>query len=223
MRIEGQGLTIPAEVDGTPVRLMVDTGAGGTLILKSWFVEEQKLRQRYPQRLKVVTGLGLFGLMHGEIARLQTLKIGDYSITNVCVEFETKRKARRSQIAGIIGARVLSQFTLTFEPAGKRLWLEPNARFGIDVPHSVVRSGLVCAPEGTNWMVLDVVADSPAAEADVRQSDRLIAIGGRLVSSLKNWEISRAFRAKPGTLVQLRLQAGEEAPRDVTLKLRDLF
>jgi predicted aspartyl protease len=114
MRIEGQLLTMPAEVDGTPVRLMLDTGASQTLTLKSWFVEEQKLRQRYSQRLKVVTGRGLFGVTRGEVARLQTLKIGDYSITNVCVEFGTKRKARRSSIDGMIGAGVLSQFTLTF-------------------------------------------------------------------------------------------------------------
>jgi C-terminal processing protease CtpA/Prc len=72
-------------------------------------------------------------------------------------------------------------------------------------------------------MVLDVIADSSAAEAGVRLGDRLIEIDGRPVSSLKNWEISLALVAQPGTRVRLRLQAGEEAPRDVMLTMRDLF
>lgn len=45
-------------MDGIPAKLVVDTGASQALILRSWFVEKHKLRERYPKRLNTVTGLG---------------------------------------------------------------------------------------------------------------------------------------------------------------------
>lgn len=221
---EGFRLTVQAEVDGVPARLTVDTGAGQALILESWFVEERKLRERYPKRLHVVTGGNLLGQMRGEIARLRTLKLGDYTLTNVFVEFGARTSARRGKIAGFIGAPILRRFNLAFDLAGRRLWLEPNATYAMDLPPpGSVRSGFVCLVEGTNCIVQDLVPFSPAAEAGVRRGDRLLEIDGVPVQSLKFEEIKRAFRAKPGTRVRLRLQTDGEAPRDVALILRDLL
>jgi len=56
---EAPPLVVQAEVDGIPAKLVVDTGASQELILRSWFVEKHKLRERYPKRLNTVTGLGL--------------------------------------------------------------------------------------------------------------------------------------------------------------------
>jgi predicted aspartyl protease len=221
---QGYSLAIEAEVDGIPAKFIVDTGSSQSLILRSWFVEQQKLRERYPRRLSIVTGMGLLGKMRGEMARLQSLKLGDHTITNLFAEFESKTNAWPGDFAGFIGAPILRRFNLTFDTAGKRLWVEPNGSYAIDPsPPASVRSGLVCLPEGTNWIVQDVVADSPAATAGVGLGDRLLEIEGVSVQSLKLAEIRRAFRAEPGTRVRLRLQAAGENPRDATLILRDLL
>ena len=223
MRDDGR-LAVQAEVDGTPARLIVDTGAGQTLILQSWFVEEQKLRERYPKRLNVVTGAGLLGQTRGEIARLQTLKLGDYTITNAFVEFGTQTNTRPGDIAGYVGAGILRRFNLTFDLAGRRLSIEPNASYPVDSPPPAsVRSGLVCLPEGTNWIVQDLIPGSPAAQAGVRLGDRLLEINGVPVQPLTLAEVKRAFQAEPGTRVRLRLQAGGESPRAAVLILRDLL
>jgi hypothetical protein len=217
-------LIVQAEVDGIPARLMVDTGGGQTLILRSWFVEKHKLRERYPKRLSLVTGIGLLGQIHGEIARLQTLKLGDYTVTNIFAEFEPKSKKWPGDFAGFIGAPFLRQFNLTFDVAAHRLWIDPNASYAAgSPPPACLRSGFVCLPEGTNWIVQDILADSPAAEAGVRRGDRLIEINGVPVSTLKAGEIKRAFRAECGTRVRLRLQTGNEVDREVSLMLRDLL
>jgi predicted aspartyl protease len=221
---EGLFVAVQAEVDGIPARLIVDTGGGQGLILRSWFVQEQKLLERYPKRLNVVTGGGLLGQMRGEIARLQTLKLGDYTLTNVFVEFSTKIEARPGDIAGFIGAGILRRFNLTFDMTGRRLWIEPNASYSIDSPPPAsVRSGLVCLSEGTNWIVQDLIPGSPAAEAGVRLGDRLLEINGVSTQSMKFVDIKRTFQAEPGTRVRLRLQATGETPREVTLILRDLL
>jgi predicted aspartyl protease len=217
-------LVVQAEVDGIPAKLMVDTGGGQALILRSWFVEKHKLRERYPKRLSLITGVGLLGQMRGEIARLQTLKLGGFTVTNVFAEFEKKARTWPGDFAGFVGGPFLRQFNITFDAAGHRLWIDPNSSYdkGASPPASV-RSGLVCLPEGTNWIVLDILADSPAAEAGVRRGDRLLEINGVPVSSLKPAEIRRAFRAEPGTRVRLRIQSGDEAVREVYLQLRDLL
>jgi len=217
-------LVVQAEVDGIPARLMVDTGGGQALILRSWFVEKHKLRERYPKRLSLVTGVGLLGQMHGEIARLQTLKLGDHTVTNVFAEFEPKTRKWPGDFAGFIGAPFLRQFNLTFDVASHRLWIIPNASYAAgSPPPACVRSGFVCLPEGTHWIVQDILADSPAAEAGVRRGDRLLEINGVPVSTLKIGEIKRVFRAESGTRVRLRIQSGGEVPREVSLILRDLL
>ncbi len=91
------------------------------------------------------------------------------------------------------------------------------------VPPASVRSGFVCLPEGTNWIVQDLIAGSPAAQAGVRRGDRLLEINGVSVQSLKSGEIKRAFQAGPGTRVRVRLQAEGEIPREAILTLRDLL
>ena len=69
----------------------------------------------------------------------------------------------------------------------------------------------------------DVVPGSPAAEAGVRLGDRLLEIDGRPVQTLQFIEIKNAFRANPGTRVQLRLQTGEDLPREAVFVLRDIL
>ncbi len=131
---EAPPLVVQAEVDGIPAKLIVDTLSSQALILRSWFVEKQKLRERYPKRLSLVTGIGLLGQMHGEIARLQTLKLGDCTVTNVFAEFETKSNTWPGDFAGFVGAPILSKFNLTFDVAGRRLRMEPNANYAMESP-----------------------------------------------------------------------------------------
>jgi len=214
-------LTVWAEVDGTPARLVVDTGAGGTLMLRPWFVEKHGLRQRYPKRLSMVTGGNVLGLMHGEMVRLQSLRLGDHVLTGEFVEFQTGPDNRHEDIAGYVGGGILHRFNLTFDFAGRRLWLEPNSYYWRGPPPpATVRSGLACRPDG---IVEDVIPDSPAAEAGVRRGDRLVEVNGVSVPSLKFEDLKRALRAGPGTQVRLRLQTDGQEPREVTLILRDLL
>lgn len=221
---EGPMLLVQAEVDRIPARLIVDTGGGQALILRSSFVKKHKLRERYPNRLSMVTGTGLLGETHGEIARLQTLTLGDYITTNVFAEFEPDTKTWPGDFAGFVGIPFLRRFNLTFDPTGQRVWLEPNASYAMEPPPPAsVRSGLVCLPTGTNWIVQDIIAGSPATEAGVRRGDQLLEINGVSVQTLKFEKIKGAFRAEPGTRVRLRLQAVAEASREVTLILRDLL
>lgn len=218
-------LTVLCEVDGIPAKLVVDTGAGQELILRDWFVKANGLRERYPKRLGVITGGGVFGATHGEIARVAALKLGDYTLTNVFAEFETQQHERSGKdVAGFVGAGILRRFNLTFHPTERSVCIEPNSHYsGKSLPPACVRTGMVCVPDGTRWVVRDVVPDSPASDAGVALGDQLLEINGVAVGSLSFWKVKQSFQAEPGTRVRLLMQSVSKRPREVLLTLRDLL
>jgi C-terminal processing protease CtpA/Prc len=89
---------------------------------------------------------------------------------------------------GIVGSEILRRFTATFDYPDTRLLLEPNAHFG--EPFDFDLSGLYLAGD-ERIEVLRVVEDSPAAEAGVRQGDRV-------VTDRPLEELRLALRSRPG-------------------------
>jgi hypothetical protein len=215
-------MTAEAEVDGVSGRFLVDTGAGQELILNHWFVEKSQLRETYPNRMPSAGG-GLFGQSTGETIRLRSLKFGPFTLTN-CVAELLEIDGMPGGIAGVIGGNLLSRFNITFDIPGLRLWIEPNETFNKPrLSSAILRSGMVCIFSGTSYVVVNVIPDSPAAEAGVRVGDTVLSIEGRAVSEMRFTEFKRAFQAEPGTPVRLRVQSGESAPRDTVLVLRELL
>ncbi|MFO1500598.1 MAG: aspartyl protease family protein [Verrucomicrobiota bacterium] len=219
-------MTVLCELDGIPAKLLVDTGAGQGLILKSSFVDRHRLRERCPKRLNVLTGEGLRGETRGEITRIPKLSLGSYIVTNIFAEFQTETgpSARHNEIAGFIGSDVLRRFNLTFDLNGSRVWIEPNSTYPAEsLPPRCVRSGMVCAPQGTSWIVRDVIPSSPADEVGIRVGEHLLEINGVPVQTMRDRGVKHAFQEKPGTRVRLRLGISGSEPREVILTLRDML
>lgn len=122
------------------------------------------------------------------------------------------------------GSLILRRFNLTFDLRGSRVWIEPNSSYlDESPPPGCVRSGMVCAPQGTRWIVRDVIPSSPADQAGVGVGDRLLEINGMPVQTMSDAGVKHTFQAKPGTRVRLRLENSGIEPREVTLTLRELL
>jgi C-terminal processing protease CtpA/Prc len=86
---------------------------------------------------------------------------------------------------------------------------EPKVSYWIGVPVSpvdaILRSQLTELPADAGLIATDVVADSPAAKAEVKKNDILISLAGKTLNSQEKLvEVIQSVGAKPAPLVVVR-------------------
>lgn len=122
---------IEGEIDGARGKIAVDTGDRSSLTLYVPFYESEKIREKYPDRTRAVTGWGVGGAIPAEMIRLKKLKIGETSVTDVVTRLPLVKSgafARTDKIAGI-GSGLLRRFNVIFDYRRKRIILEKNKNF----------------------------------------------------------------------------------------------
>jgi predicted aspartyl protease len=213
---------VQGAIDGVAGEFTVDTGSRASLTLAAPFVAEHGLLARYAPTVEAMTGWGVGGPVRSHRARGGTLVLGSVEVPGVALDLFTGERGAfaAKNLAGNIGAGVLSRFTVTFDYARQQMYLEKNRRF--DRPDTHDRSGLWINRAGDAFQVEDVVPGSPAAQAGVRVGDRITAVDGQPASALSLGDTRTRWRsAAPGTRVALRIE-GAQGKREVALVLREL-
>jgi hypothetical protein len=199
---EGQGEALPISVndkvpvvqavvqlpDGSSVSggFLVDTGQiiSGLLLSKP-FLDAHPGAKKNAVHPPAVSAVG--GTMEYEAARIPALFLGGEKIENPIAAFPEKAAGiyARPDIAGAIGADILSQFTVTFDYGRKQMFLLPNANRG--KPFQFDRSGAalgVVPPHYEHIEIRGLMRGSPAAKAGLHPGDRLLSLDGRPVDNL---------------------------------------
>ena len=218
--------TIPqveGELDGIPGRFDIDTGSRSSLTVLAPFVESHNLKSRYGAKVEAVVGWGVGGAHRGLVARTKVLKLGGVVVKGVIAELSlsTKGSFIDPYVAGNVGAGVLKRFNIIFDYARQKMILEPNRNAGL--PDMYDRAGMWLNRSGDGFVVIDVTAGGPAAEAGIKVGDRIVKLDGQSASELRLGATRSKFRSEPvGTKVKLLVQSdGRE--REVVLVLRDLI
>ena len=177
---------------------LVDTGFRSALVLTSPFVAEHDLVALVGHTIEATTGIGIGGPTVERVGRVERLELGGFALKNVVVSLSQARAGTLANrgFGGIVGSEILRRFTATFDYPHQRLLLEPNAYF--DEPFEFDLSGLYLIG-GDGIEVFRVLPGSPAAEAGVREGDRV-------VTDLPLDDLRRALRAQPGTPHTLQLE-----------------
>ena len=223
LKLEGNVPQIQIELDGLACWVELDTGSSGELDLNAPFVDANKLRERYPKRISMPTGLGVGGVSYGEAARAERLQLGPYRLDKPLIKLSQQRTGAdaSARAAGRLGAEVLARFTVTFDYSHKRLYLSPNGH--LKDPFLFTRSGLLPIYEASEWRVFAILPDSPASEAGIEAGDQILTVDGRSANKLTLFTLSDLLRRAPGTKIPLLLRAPSGRTRRVKITLRELL
>ena len=193
------------------------------MTVKSSFVQaHQLLRTLTTGRRSNLGGAG--GASESITARVQNIQLGRFVIDKPLIELSqaVKETEVRSNFAGVVGGEVFRRFTLILDYSRRRIFLEPNAH--LLEPVEADMSGIELAADGEDFktfVVNEVAADSPAAEAGLKEEDELTAVDGRPVSEFGLDQIRQMFE-REGKEYSLSIKRGERTLQ-VKIKLRRLI
>jgi hypothetical protein len=231
---EGKGTVVPfkfdgtipevqGEIDGLPGKFHIDTGSRSSLTILAPFAQSHDLKTRYGAKVEAVTGWGVGGAARGLVARAKVLKLGNVSVDGPLIELSLQSKGSfiDPYVAGNVGAGILKRFNIIFDYGRQQMIFEPNANSSH--PEGYDRAGMWLNMSGSDaFLVVDVTAASPAAEAGLKAGDMILSLDGRTPAELPLWQARAKLRSDPvGTRVRLLVRSdGRE--REVELVLRDL-
>lgn len=180
------GIHLPAETamrilaveavleDSIPVRLLIDTGAGGALHLSRSFMEAHPSFLEGRDTLEIeLAGLG--GISRSTVFRAGSLTLGGFTVpTGLCSALPDIPVV--SGFDGILGTAVLARFVVRLDYATPAISLEPSRLFDEGLPEDMAGfSGRIS--EGSIELTA-VSPGSPAWEAGLREGDILLSIDG---------------------------------------------
>jgi hypothetical protein len=209
---------VDAVLDGQPGQFWLDTGNSGAVLLHA------RPGGMQPALVSAVTtvGWGVGGAIRGRLARGTRLVLGHTEIDAPALRVLDGGEGALSTpgLAGNLGGAILSRFVVTFDYARNAVWLAPNGRFG--APFPLDRSGLRIHAHAGGFVVVAVMAGSPADEAGLRVGDVIVAVAGVAAEGIPLHAQRRAWQeSAEGTPVRVRVERAG-ALVEARFVLRDL-
>lgn len=182
----GDAVALPAETamrllvveavleDSIPVRLLIDTGAGGAVHLSRSFMEAHPSFLEGRDTLGIeMAGLG--GSSVSKVFRGGSLTLGGFTVpTGLCSVLPDIPVV--SGFDGILGAAVLARFVIQLDYSTPSVVLEPSRLFAEGLPEDM--AGISGRITGESIELTAVSPGSPAWEAGLREGDVLLSIDG---------------------------------------------
>ena len=177
-------------------RFLFDIGASSALALHSPFVTEHGLLGSDAKTIRSVGGAGAGGRTTGRLGRVESLKIGTYTLNSPITVFSQDKAGAfaNAALAGNIGAQIAMRFKVFLDYGRKRIIFEPTA--GVAAPFDRAFSGLALRAYGADFRtfrVIEVLENSPASEVGIREGDVITSIDGVPAAKLTLSLISEMF------------------------------
>lgn len=204
-----------------PVNLLLDTGASLTMILYSGSTPGLTIPQT---ALKGSIGRGLGGILEGYIGRVKKMDMGGFPLTNVVSRFQVLPDDTDSLQTvgrqGIMGGEILARFNLIFDYIQQKMYLQPNKNYKTAFIYD--RSGLTLLASGrylNDFIVQEVLPNTPAASADIRAGDQIVKIGIWHSNVYRLPQLVNKFQGKVGKEIKLTiLRDGKRLKKKIILK-----
>jgi predicted aspartyl protease len=206
------------------LKYLLDTGAALAVLMHTYSSPDIRLPE---QIIKGKIGTGLGGSIEGVLGRLNKLYLGDFTIASTICHFQAVDTLRDTSYLnrrnGLIGGDVLSRFNLIIDFAGEKLYITPNTFFKDAFEYD--KSGIVFIAGGVNlsqFMVYEVLENTPAAEADIKKGDQLISINRLPARFYSLGAINRILQNKQGKKIRMKIRR-DGVMMTKTFRLRNLI
>jgi membrane-associated protease RseP (regulator of RpoE activity) len=218
---DGNDVEVTGTYEGIPGKFIIDTGARQTLMLNSPFVAKHDLHNASVKGNEAVTGWGVGGPTTAFVTHGGLLKIGSVDVKGPLVLLTTDKGGANAddQLAGNIGGGILKRFAVTFDYEHNTMYLKPVTGTVADLD-TFDRSGMWFNKDEQGYKIVDVTANTPAAEAGLAKDDIITAVDGKSATSIALPAMRMRFRDEaPGTVVTLAVKG----KGNVKVTLRDLI
>jgi hypothetical protein len=208
-------------IDGTTLdaNVVVDLGASHPLSLNTDSEDGIVVPEG---AIRTVIGKGLSGLLHGQVGRVASVKVGGLALPNVIATFpdsEHQNPGGLDSRNGNLGNGLLRRFNVTFDYAHERMLLEPGRRFTEPFEHDM--SGMWLDDDGEGHIqVRELVPGSPAEQAGLEADDVLTHVDGQPVTHADLFQIKERLREE-GAEITVAVMRGSDTV-EAKLKLRRL-
>ncbi|MFY0626441.1 MAG: PDZ domain-containing protein [Reichenbachiella sp.] len=194
------------------MKLMVDTGAGHSLLLNN-----PEFNSILPEKnIPSVIGRGIGGEIYGHLGRLSTISVNQFDLEQPIVSFPLKGDygslAKRGSHNGTVGGEFLSRFNVVFDYFSGNLYLKKNKYYTRDFEYDM--SGMTIVAHGGDFdrfKVTSVRYESPAYDAGIRSGDIIMTINGYDYETLKLSGANALLRNKPGKKITVKIKDGDSS------------
>jgi hypothetical protein len=179
-----------------PATVVVDLGASHPISLNLGSIDGLAAPAG---TIRTIVGLGVSGLVRGQVGRIAGLEIGGLRLKDVVATFpdpDSQHPGGMQERGGNLGDDVLQRFNVAFDYAHQRMVLLPNR--GFDRPFEWDMSGLSLKFDDQGAIRIEnVVAGSPAGKAGLLAGDILTRVNGRELSERGLVDLRETMR-RPG-------------------------
>jgi hypothetical protein len=187
----------------------IDIGATGNLYLIGEILHECNLIEHKDDFVKS-EALGAGGKVDIYYTRINNMSIGSFSIEDIPIGFITFEEVAqaRGEVDGNIGIGLLSRFNIYLDYQGKKIILEKNSNFG--KPFVIDKSGMIVDKDEDKFIIKQVIENTPAYEAGLKEKDELIKINGKPTSNYTLSEITKLLKGNAGERIDLVVKRGRK-------------
>lgn len=200
-------VTLVADGRERPIRVLIDTGAGHALLLNKTSSQNFQLPEKV---IRAQLGRGLNGVINGQLGRIDHLRLGRFTLSNIVASFPDSIAFGAKIKSGVdrqgnIGCELLRRFRVTMNYRDGYMVLKPiKSKMREKFEHDM--SGLEIRAEGTDlrsYIVNHVEEKSPAAAAGLVEGDQLLFIDDRSANELNVSDIYKLMQLGDGKNIEL--------------------
>ncbi len=206
------------------VKLLIDTGAGLSMLL---FTDTHPLVHPPARVLPSNIGMGLGGYIEGFTGRVHSVALGEFTQQGVVTYFQSLDTTLNLEYLnhrnGLVGNVILSHFLVVLDYQEGTMWLKPNRMYREAFIYD--RSGLSIVASGSKFnefVVQNVLPNSPAEEAGILRDDRIVSIRRTPSGFYSLSDIQFILKKKPGKKIRIVVKRDGKRLKK-TIVLRELI